>query len=118
MLLEVIATNLTDVIDAEWYGADRIELSPVMTELGITPSYGLIKKAVNAVDIPINVIVRPHSRSFQYDEHDVQTMIADIEMIKTLGANGIVIVPLTPEKPIDETVLVRLLEVADGLDVT
>lgn len=118
MILEIIATNLTDVKQAEQFGADRIELSPAMSKLGITPSYGLIKNAVKSVDIPINVIVRPHSQSFYYDEDDLETMITDIHMIKEFGANGIVIGPLTSEGTIDEDVLQRLLDVADGLDVT
>lgn len=118
MTLEIIATNLKDVKDAAAFGADRLELSPSMSELGITPSYGLIQLAVEAVEIPINVIVRPHSQSFLYNEDDVATMITDIEMIKSLGANGIVIGPLTAEHTIDEEVLKRLLWVAGDLDIT
>ncbi|KNE21124.1 copper homeostasis protein CutC [Virgibacillus pantothenticus] len=118
MLLEVITTNLTDVIEAEQYGADRIELSPAMAEIGLTPSFGLLKNAVEAVNIPMNVMVRPHSQSFVYNKHDLDTMKADIELIKKVGANGIVIGALTVKQTIDEEVLKQLLDVADGLEVT
>lgn len=118
MKLEVIATNLRDVVDADLCKVDRIELSPSMSELGITPSYGLIREAVRTTDIPINVIIRPHNQSFHYDEYDLKTMIADIEMAKKLGANGIVVGALTPEKTVDEAALERLLKAADSLDVT
>ncbi|MBM7600004.1 copper homeostasis protein [Virgibacillus halotolerans] len=118
MVLEVIATNLTDVKQATRYGANRLELSPSMSELGITPSFGLIKAAVKAVDIPINVIVRPHSQSFQYNEDDLTSMITDIEMIKELGANGIVIGALTDKGTVDEETLKQLLDVSGDLDVT
>ncbi|MBU5266156.1 copper homeostasis protein CutC [Virgibacillus proomii] len=118
MLLEVIATNLTDVKDAAQFGADRIELSPAMTELGITPSYGLINKTMEAVSISVNVMVRPHSQSFVYNKNDIETMKSDIEMIKNLGANGIVIGALTPEQTVDEEVIKQLLDIADGLEVT
>jgi|SRR5690625_3097718 len=118
MKLEVVTTNLTDVKDAEKYGADRAELITAMTELGLTPSYGLIKEAVRSVDIPVNVIVRPHNQSFYYNDNDVQTMITDIKMIKDLGANGIVIGPLAADGTFDKEVLERLLEVSVGLDVT
>lgn len=118
MVLEVIATNLSDVKQATSFGANRLELSPSMSELGITPSYGLIKAAVESVDIPINVIVRPHSQSFQYNEDDLTSMITDIEVIKDLGANGIVIGALTPEGMVDEEVLKQLLRVAGDLDIT
>lgn len=118
MKLEVVATNLRDVKDAEEFGADRIELITAITELGLTPSYGLIKEALQVATIPVNVIVRPHNRTFQMDEEDVQTMISDIEMIKKLGANGIVIGSLTADNQFDIEVLERLLEVSGDLDVT
>lgn len=118
MVLEVIATNLTDVKQAAKYGANRLELSPSMSELGITPSYGLIKAAVETVDIPINVIVRPHSQSFQYNKDDLKCMITDIETIKNLGANGIVIGPLTSKGTVDEETLKQLLESSGDLEVT
>lgn len=118
MKLEVVATNLKDVKDAERFGADRVELITAITELGLTPSYGLIKEALDAATIPVNVIVRPHNRSFQMDEDDVTTMITDIKMIRELGANGIVIGSTTPENTFDFDVLERLLEVSGDLDVT
>jgi len=91
MLFEVIAHNLTDVKHAEKYGADRIELVKSMGEGGITPSYGLIKTAVEAVDIPINVIGRPHGKTFVYTEDDIQEMLHDIDINKDVGARGIII---------------------------
>lgn len=117
MILEVIGTNLEDVKIAEQYGADRIELCQGMTEHGITPSFGLIKTAVEAVNIPVNVIVRPHSKSFHYNEEDIATMLADIKMIKEIGANGIVIGALTEDNQICEETLQKFLQAADGLDV-
>ncbi|AXN39281.1 copper homeostasis protein CutC [Peribacillus butanolivorans] len=118
MIIEVIGTRLNDVKEAELYGANRVELCQSMSESGLTPSYGLIKSAVELVDIPINVMVRPHSDSFVYDENDLKVMNEDIRMIKKLGANGIVIGPLTKEGTIDEAALKILLEEANGLEVT
>src|SRR5690625_5097247 len=117
-MLEVIGTSLKDVKQAELFGADRIELCQSMTESGTTPSYGLIKTTVEAVDIPINVIVRPHDHSFVYDKDDVETMIQDIRIIKQIGANGIVIGPITKEQKIDIGTLEKLLAESDGLEVT
>ena len=118
MLLEVIGICLKDVKAAEKYHADRVELCQSIAEDGLTPSYGLIKSAVEAVNIPINVMVRPHNKSFVYDKDDLITMCQDIQVIKQIGANGIVIGPLTREGTIDEPALKVLLEAADGLEVT
>ncbi len=64
IILEVIATTVTDAVIAEKSGADRIELVTGMLEGGLTPSYGLIEEVVRSVSIPVQVMVRPHSRSF------------------------------------------------------
>src|SRR5690625_3384339 len=117
-MLEIIGTSLKDVKQAERHGAERIELCQSMTESGTTPSDGVIKTTVEAVDIPINVIVRPHDHSFVYDQDDVETMIQDIRIIKEIGANGIVIGPITGEKEIDVATLEKFLEESDGLEVT
>ncbi|BBH23825.1 hypothetical protein Back11_51700 [Paenibacillus baekrokdamisoli] len=118
MLLEVIATNLADAVAADQNGADRIELVTGMLEGGLTPSVGLIERAVGAVSIPINVMVRPHSLSFQYDRFDLQTMIADIRAIRKTGARGIVIGALTKDGRVDTNLLQTLLNEAGDLDVT
>ncbi|ALX50676.1 copper homeostasis protein CutC [Lentibacillus amyloliquefaciens] len=118
MTLEIIATSLTDVKQAEAYGADRLELCTGIAEGGITPNYGLIAEAVKAAAIPINVMIRPHSESFMYNEDDLTVMKKDIQMVRELGANGIVIGALTADDMIDEAVLKQLLDEAQGLDVT
>src|SRR5699024_12788367 len=90
MIIEVIGTSVEDVIDAKKCGADRIEFCQNMMEGGLTPSIGIVQAAVEAVDIPINVIVRPHSISFVYNEYDMDVMLSNIDAIKHAVANGIV----------------------------
>lgn len=63
-LLEVIATTVSDARAAERGGADRLELITAIGEGGLTPSIGLIESVVEAVRISVNMIVRPHGRSF------------------------------------------------------
>lgn len=118
MLLEVIATCLDDAVAAERAGAQRIELVTGMLEGGLTPSIGLVERVVRSVSIPVNVMVRPHSRSFRYSEGDVETMLADIRRIRETGAAGIVIGALTEDRRIDVGTTQALLDEAEGLDVT
>lgn len=116
MIIEVIGTSVEDVIEAEKYGADRIELCQGMAEGGLTPSIGLVEAAAAAVDIPINVMVRPHSNSFIYEKSDLDIMCKDIKAIKRAGANGVVFGALTKEKKVDEESLRFLLDAAEGLE--
>ncbi|HYS62607.1 MAG TPA: copper homeostasis protein CutC [Paraburkholderia sp.] len=118
VLLEIIATTVADARLAAQAGADRLELVTAMGEGGLTPSVGLIEAVAAAVDIPVNVIVRPHSRSFMYDADDYAVMLRDVRAAKAAGANGVVIGMLTAEGEIDRDGLARTIDAADGLAIT
>jgi copper homeostasis protein len=118
MLLEVIATTLSDAVLAERYGADRIELITAISEGGLTPSLGLIEKVRDAVSIPVRVMVRPHARSFYYDKDDIETMERDIQHIASISGLAVVMGMLRNDGTIDEEALQRLLQAAQGLEVT
>jgi copper homeostasis protein len=118
MLLEVIATTVADAKAAEQAGADRLELITAFGEGGLTPSIGMVEAVVDAVRIPVNVIVRPHSRSFVFDANDYAAMLRDVRAIAAARANGIVIGMLTPEGEIDRDGLARAIDAADGLSIT
>ncbi|MFM0626283.1 copper homeostasis protein CutC [Paraburkholderia xenovorans] len=118
VLLEVIATTVADARLAAQAGADRLELVTAMGEGGLTPSLGLIEAVVAAVQIPVNVIVRPHSRSFVYGADDYAVMLRDVRAVKAAGANGVVIGMLNAAGEIDREGLARAIDAADGLAVT
>ena len=123
VLLEVIATTVADARLAARAGADRLELITAMGEGGLTPSLGLIEAVVAAVSIPaagvpVNVIVRPHSRSFVYDADDYAVMLRDVRAVKAEGANGVVIGMLNADGEIDREGLARAIDAADGLAIT
>jgi len=118
VLLEVIATTVADAQCAERAGADRLELITAFGEGGLTPSIGIIEAVVDAVAIPVNVIVRPHSRSFVFDEHDQSAMLRDVRAIAAVRAHGIVIGMLTAAGEIDREGLARAVDAAQGLPIT
>lgn len=117
-MLEIIAMTVEDAKVIEQCGADRIELVSALTEGGLTPSYALIESVVKSVNIPVNVMVRHHAKSFNYSNQEVDLMIRDIEIIKSLGANGVVFGLLDGKQNIEEQQLKRLLNACNGLDIT
>lgn len=117
-MIEIIATRLQDAVCAQQGGADRIELVSALSEGGLTPSYGLIEQVVKSVNIPVNVMIRPHSAGFVYPLDEIELMRQDIHIAKQLGANGVVFGVLTPEYTLDITKLEQLLVACEGLDVT
>jgi len=111
MKIEVIVSTVKEAIDAEIGGADRLELISGVAEGGITPSISLIISVCNAVNIPVNVMVRPHSKSFVYDEYDKQVILNDIQMIKETNANGIVFGSLNENGLIDTDMLDEVISI-------
>ncbi|MDF2036250.1 copper homeostasis protein CutC [Cytobacillus oceanisediminis] len=118
MLIEVIADTLSDALIAQEAGAGRIELVTGLAEGGLTAGYGVIERVCKELKIPVNVMIRPHSRGFCYSEEDLEIMIQDISICKKLGAAGVVFGVLTPDNEVHIDHLQRLIDAAAGLDIT
>lgn len=118
MKIEVIVTNEEEALKAQAYGADRLELVSALSEGGLTPSYGAMKRVVESVQIPVMVMIRPHSRGYVYNEADFNMIKEDIKLVKELGAAGIVFGCLREDHSIDEKMLEAVLQLADGVEFT
>jgi len=118
MKIEVITLNKEDTLQAEKLGADRVELVSAIQEGGLTPSYGTIKNVLKNTEIDVQVMVRPHSYGFIYDEKDWETIKEDISMIKQLGGNRIVLGAITEDGVVDEALLEKVIELAPNIDIT
>lgn len=116
--LEVCAASLQSVVAAKAGGAQRIELCSALSEDGITPSYGMIELARRLGPEKMHVLIRPRGGNFVYSEDEVECMIADIKMCRTLGADGVVIGALTPDNDIDVATTQKLVKAAQGMQVT
>ncbi|NCC79515.1 MAG: copper homeostasis protein CutC [Clostridia bacterium] len=90
-MLEIIAETLTDALAIEKNGGDRIELISSLSEGGLTPSYGLVKQVIIQVSIPVNVMIRPHSASFEYSREDLEVMREDARIFNELGVKHVVL---------------------------
>jgi copper homeostasis protein len=90
-VVEICVTDTAGARAAEAGGADRVELCADLASGGITPSFGLIQSVVNAVKIPVHVLIRPRPGDFAYDPDEVAIMISDIGAARRLGAAGVVL---------------------------
>lgn len=115
--LEICCSDFRSVQEARKGGAGRIELCQALGEGGLTPSLGLIEKAVASGMPKVNVLVRPHAGDFLYDEDDVQIMLRDIEAARRAGATGIVIGALNPDGTVNEQQCRRFREAAGNLEL-
>ena len=99
-------------------GADRLELCADLAIGGTTPSPTLFEQIKRDHDIPINVLIRPRFGDFLYDPWELDEMAGEIARFRELGANGVVIGVLTPEGDLDREQMRRLIDRAEGMEVT
>ncbi len=118
MLLEICASNYQSAVNAQKAGAHRIELCSELAVGGITPSYGLLKKVMEELTIPVMVLIRPRSGNFVYSAADFDIMKRDIELCKELGCAGIVSGVLTSDFKIDIRRTSELIELSRPLPFT
>ena len=88
---------------------------------GTTPSYGVIKAAVElAKDYQAKVIVmiRPRGGDFVYSQQELAIMLEDIKCARDLGVDGFALGALTSENQLDTEALKTLLDASRGLEVT
>lgn len=118
MILEVCVDSYTSMVTAKNAGADRIELCSALNIGGLTPSYGLMKKAKEIKDIEIFVMIRPRCGDFLYDDNEFETMKQDISIAKQMGFDGIVTGILLSNGRIDIDRMSQLVKIAYPLKVS
>lgn len=101
MIVEIACGNLESVVNAHNAGADRIELCVALEVGGLTPSFSLIKKAIDIFKKDAFVLIRPREGDFVYSDEEVELMLDDIHLVKEMGAGGIVSGILTSNNKID-----------------
>lgn len=102
--LEICVDTIESVETAFKAGADRIELCAALSEGGLTPSYAMIKKALEIAgeSMKVNVLIRPRTGDFLYNDTEKKIMLDDIQVALSLGVNGIVTGALNADGSINE----------------
>ena len=120
-IYEFCAENVTLLEKAFKAGAQRVELCDNLAVGGTTPSYGVIKAAVElAKDYQAKVIVmiRPRGGDFVYSQQELAIMLEDIKCARDLGVDGFALGALTSENQLDTEALKTFLDASRGLEVT
>ena len=117
ILKEACVDNAEDAINAFKLGANRLEYCSKLDEDGLTPSKEQLILIKKLVSIPIRVMVRPHSKSFNYDESDILEMKSTIEFCKSQNFDGVVFGCLKTNFELDIDLISELAKYSKPLNV-
>jgi copper homeostasis protein len=118
MIFELCAETIDACLAAKEGGADRLELCSGLSEGGVTPSHGLIRAAIERSGLPVHVLIRPRGGDFFYSEAEVAVMREDILHSQRLGAAGVVLGLLRPDRTVDIEATRALVQLAHPMKVT
>lgn len=118
MIVEIACANFESVVNAHKAGADRIELCSALEVGGLTPSFGLIKKAIELFKRNVFILIRPREGDFVYSDDELEIMLSDIHLAKEMGVGGIVSGALLHNNKIDLEKTQLLLDAAGHLPFT
>jgi copper homeostasis protein len=117
-IIEIVTTDFTSTKSAVEGGADRIELCAALSEGGVTPSFGTIRKCREQFSVQLFPIIRPRSGDFLYTDEEFDIMMQDIKLCKDLACDGVVIGLLNNDGSIDVKRTKKFIERAYPLEVT
>ncbi len=117
ILMEIIACSVEDAIAAEQGGADRIELISHYEVGGLTPPLDLVRQVLDAVNIPIRVMLRDDESFFVTAETARRDLCRTARELNRLPIEGIVLGflrhnPDNGEVEIDQPLLLQVLDAA------
>lgn len=90
-LLEVIACSVSDAIEAEKGGADRLEIVRDLKRGGLTPSCELVEEIKQAVDLPVRVMLRESEGYEVSGEDEIERLCVAAEHFASLEVDGFVL---------------------------
>ena len=117
-LLEICADSFESARRASLNGADRIELCANLLLGGTSPSPTLIRQAVERLNTPTNVLIRPRFGDFCFTAEEKEEIIAQIIDCSVAGASGVVIGALNPDGTLDMDFLSECMAYTEGMTVT
>ena len=117
MIIEICATSIKSIINAQNAGANRIELCEDYLIGGVTPSLDFTLESIMKSKIPINVLIRPRGGDFNFSDEEYEIMIHSILELKKYKINGFVVGFLDENKKIDSYRLNQFREITKGYEL-
>ena len=117
MIIEICATSLKSIINAQNAGANRIELCQEYLIGGVTPSLTFTLESIQNSLIPINVLIRPRGGDFIFTDEEFDIMIESICDFKKYKVNGFVVGFLNDKNKLDSNRLAEFRNITKGYEL-
>ncbi len=118
MRVEVCADSILSIQNASNAKVDRVELCSALGIGGLTPSFGLIREAVDLKLLPIHCLIRPRPGHFFYDKEEIKVIEKNILNARELGCHGVVVGAHDQNFKLDLTLLKRWKTLAGPMYIT
>lgn len=116
-VLEVIACSVSDAIEAERGGADRLEIIRDLERGGLTPPLELVENILASVTLPVRVMLREDDSYEVKNEIVIERLCAGARRLSKLNIDGLVLGFLR-QGEIDALLTARILSQAPNLTAT
>lgn len=117
-ILECCVDSVESALNAVKGGASRLELCANLPIGGTTPDLALYHQIRKASDIRMHILIRPRFGDFCYSKYEVEIMREQIRMFREAKAQAVVIGVLDADGNLDLSVMEKLIQEADGMDIT
>ena len=101
IIVEACVDSVESAVIAQHAGASRLELCEQLDVGGTTPRAELVRRVLDVVRIPVNVMIRPRGGSYVYTDDEFDEMRRQIDEAHELGVSGLVIGMLREDNCID-----------------
>lgn len=118
IIKEACVGSLSQSLNAEKNGADRLELCGDLSVGGVTPDYDMLREVMQQCSIPTKVMIRPRGGSFVHTEQEFAQMKKEVVYCKENGVTEVVFGFLTPDNQIDIEKTRELAELASPMQIT
>ena len=117
-ILEVCVDSLASARAAQAGGADRLEFCSALAVGGLSPYPELLRQIKAECTLPVRCLMRPRAGDFLYTKEEIDLLCAQIETLRSAGADGFVIGALTADGTLDRPAMAQLLAACGDKPVT
>ena len=118
MIIEICATSIESIINAQNAGAHRLELCENYSVGGVTPSEQFLNEAIKVSSLPIHILIRPKGGDFIFNNQEYDLMINKINLFKAYNVKGFVVGFMEKDRSLNSDILSEFRKITKGFELT